>query len=271
MADDESVSTLGIPMRLKPPSMLPYGHSPAYEACDRTQLVAGCDLRAKVREEWGKRFGVGEEHVYADYKEMIAKEKPDIVSVCTQPEHRAAIIMYAAQHGARAIYAEKALCASVEEAEAIHACLKENGVILNLGTNRRYDNGYEAARQKIWSGDLGALKTVVMHSTTSLFNGASHCLDVANILNNDSPVRWVQADLEQEGPSGEVTLADGSKAPMMDFENHILRGEPTGHGEPFFFGGGIYLPAALSLARTHALCQTKLQIAHSASDRRIGY
>ena len=26
----------------------------------------------------------------------------------------------------------------------------------------RYDNGYEAARQKIWSGDFGALKTIVM-------------------------------------------------------------------------------------------------------------
>ena len=59
----------------------------------------------------------------------------------------------------------------------------------------RYDNGYEAARQKIWSGDYGALKTIVMHSTSSLFNGSSHCLDVANILNNDSPVRWVQVIL----------------------------------------------------------------------------
>ena len=97
MADDEAISTLGIPMRLKPPSMLPYGHSPAYEACERTELVAGCDLRPEVREEWGKRFGVSAEHVYADYKEMLAKENPEIVSVCTQPEHRAAIIIYAAQ------------------------------------------------------------------------------------------------------------------------------------------------------------------------------
>ena len=79
--------------------------------------------------------------------------------------------MALSQPSTRAIYAEKALCASVEEAEAIHACLKEHKVILNLGTNRRYDNGYQAARAKIWGGDLGALKTIVMHSTSSLFNG----------------------------------------------------------------------------------------------------
>ena len=50
----------------------------------------------------------------------------------------------------------------------------------------------QAARLKIWSGELGRLKTIVCHSMSSLFNGSSHCLDVANILNNDSPVVWVQ-------------------------------------------------------------------------------
>ena len=201
MADGESVSTLGIPMRLKPPSMLPYGHSPAYEACERTDLVAGCDLRPEIRQKWGERFGLGAQHLYGDYKEMLEKEQPEVVSVCTQPEHRAAIIMYAAaQPCVRAIYAEKALCASVEEADAITACLREHNVHLNMGTNRRYDNGYEAARTKIWSGDLGPLKSIVVHATGPLFNGASHCLDVAMILNNDSKVIWLQGDLEGYAP-----------------------------------------------------------------------
>ena len=71
MQSGESISTLGIPMRLKPPSMLPYGHSPAYEACERIDLVAGCDLRPEIREKWGQRFGLDQQHVYADYKEMI--------------------------------------------------------------------------------------------------------------------------------------------------------------------------------------------------------
>ena len=41
-----------------------------------------------------------------------------------------------ARHGAKAIYAEKAMCASVEEANAIHECLVKHGVHLNMGTNR---------------------------------------------------------------------------------------------------------------------------------------
>ena len=100
--------------------------------------MAGCDLRPEIREQWGKRFGVEPPHLYEDYKEMIAAEQPDILSVATQPEHRAAIVIYAAEHGVKAIYAEKALAASLEEANAIAAACAANDVALNMGTNRRY-------------------------------------------------------------------------------------------------------------------------------------
>ena len=49
-----------------------------------------------------------------------------------------AIVIYAAEHGVKAIYAEKALAASLEEANAIAAACAANDVALNMGTNRRY-------------------------------------------------------------------------------------------------------------------------------------
>ena len=55
----------------------------------------------------GKRYGVPSERLYTDYQEMIDRERPDIVSVATQPEQRAEIVSYAAEHGAKAVYAEK--------------------------------------------------------------------------------------------------------------------------------------------------------------------
>jgi hypothetical protein len=65
---DEPVSTLGTPMRLFGKHTLPYSHSAAYEACGRTQLVAGCDLREDVLGQWGQRYGVAPAHLYTDYK-----------------------------------------------------------------------------------------------------------------------------------------------------------------------------------------------------------
>ena len=107
---------------------LPMGHSGAYTVSERTELVAGCDLRQEVLDKWGPFYGVDPSHCYTDYKEMLEKEKPDIVSVCTQPEHRAAIVIYCAKHGVKAIYAEKGFTSSVSEADAVVDACAENGV-----------------------------------------------------------------------------------------------------------------------------------------------
>ena len=112
----------------------PYSHAAGYEACDRTDLVAGTDLRPDVLEVFGQRYGVGKDHLYTDYKELIAKEQPDILSVATQPEQRAEIAIYAAEHGVKALYCEKALCASLPEADAMVEAVERNGVALNMGT-----------------------------------------------------------------------------------------------------------------------------------------
>ena len=155
-------------------------HSAAYEACERVELVAGCDLRPDVLAEWGERYNVPAERLYADYKEMIEKERPDIVSVVTQPEHRAEILIYAAEHGARALFPEKAFAASFAEAQAVVATCKERDVVVNMGTLRRYDPGYDAAHKLIHSGELGKLKTIIAHSTANLFNGSSHTFGEPN-------------------------------------------------------------------------------------------
>ena len=220
------VSTLGTPMALFSAKTLPMGHSGAYTVCERTQLVAGCDLRQEVLDKWSPFYKVPLDHCYTDYKEMLEKEKPDIVSVCTQPEHRAEIIIYCANHGVRAIYAEKGFTASVAEADAVVAACEKNGVFLNLGTNRRYDKGFDAARELIESGDIGALKTIIVHSTSSLFNGASHSLDAVNRLNGDSPPIWVQGHLEDADTT--VTMKDGTTKPAID--GNILRKDVAGHG-----------------------------------------
>ena len=157
-------------------------HSAAYEACERVELVAGCDLRPDVLAEWGERYNVPPERLYADYKEMIEKERPDIVSVVTQPEHRAEILIYAAEHGARALFPEKAFAASFAEAQAVVATCKERDVVVNMGTLRRYDPGYDAAHKLIHSGELGKLKTIIAHSTANLFNGSSHTFGEPNYM-----------------------------------------------------------------------------------------
>ncbi len=194
---------------------LPTSHAAAYEASDRTEIVACSDLRVDVMEQFGKRYGVAKEHQYVDYKEMVEREKPDIVSVATQPEPRSEIVVYLAEHGIKAIYAEKAMAASTREADAMVEAVERNGVVFNLGTNRRWDPGFDTMKELIDSGTIGDLKTIIIYDNGTLFNMSSHWFDIMLRLNNDRPVSWVQAHLQ-----------DGA-----DFlDGDLLPEDPSGHG-----------------------------------------
>ena len=92
-------------------------------ACRALELVALSDPRVEVMDRAGERHGVAPARRYRDYREMLERERPDIVSVATQPEQRAAIVIWACEHGARATYAEEPMAASMEQADAMVAAV----------------------------------------------------------------------------------------------------------------------------------------------------
>ena len=206
-----------------PTSVPPISHAAAYEACDRTDLVACSDLREDVMERFGERYSVPSERQYTDYKEMIAREGLDIVSVATQPEPRAEITVYAADHGIKAIYGEKAMAASMAEADAMVEACERNGVYFNLGTNRRWNPGYDRMKEVIDSGELGALTALISYSFGSLFNTASHWLDLLLRLNSDRQALWVQGQLldAEAAFDGDRLKEDPRAHGMVQFENGV--------------------------------------------------
>lgn len=204
-------------------AILPYSHAAGYEACERTELIAGSDIRRDVLEVFGQRYDVTREHLYEDYRSLIEREKPDILSVATQPEQRAEVILFAIENGVRAIYAEKALCASMDEACRIRDAVKRHGVALNMGTNRRWHTGVDAARTLIRSGELGALRTIILYASGALFNTASHWFDLALRLNDDAPAVWVQAHLPKGDAliEGDRVTGDPDAQAMVGFANGV--------------------------------------------------
>ena len=213
----------------RPDMVLPYSHAAGYEACERTDLIAGADLREEVLEAFGGRYDVPASHRYTDFRQMIEREKPDIVSVATQPEQRAEVALFAIEHGVKALYCEKPLCASLEEADRLVAAVERHGVAFNMGTNRRWHPAYEVIRSTIQSGELGALQALIVYSGGALFNTSSHYFDLIQWLNGDVPVAWVQGFLVK-GMSvldGDEVIEDPSAEGMVGFSNgviaHVLR------------------------------------------------
>lgn len=230
---------------------LPYSHAAGYEACPRTHLIAGSDVRQDVLDQFGERYGVAQAHRYIDYRALLSTERPEIVSIATQPEQRAEIILDAVEAGVRALYVEKPLCASVNEAYRIRDAVRANSVALNMGTNRRWQPGFHSMRMAIESGAIGTLRTVVVYATGTLFNTTSHWFDITQYLAGDAAPVWAHAwlpgsehlvvdDLVKDDPN-----ASGAYGTLTGVTVHFLQSprpndiEAIGdHGSITAWGGG---------------------------------
>src|SRR5690606_10682872 len=111
--------------------------------------------------------------------------RPEIVSVCTRPGDRAEIIEFAVQAGARAIYCEKPLCASMEDADRIVAACEWAGVAFNMGTNRRFLPAYRRLRKEVAGGLLGELRCVTANCAGNVLWSHSHAADMLLMLAGD--------------------------------------------------------------------------------------
>ena len=217
----------------------PYSHAAVYQACDRTELVACSDMRPDVMAETGRQYDIPAEKQYLDYQEMIDRERPDIVSIATQPEPRAEIAVYAVEHGARAIYAEKAMAASMADAEAIVTACERHSVVFNIGTQRRWHPGFQKMKEVLSDGRIGALRTILVPAN-NLFNSASHYFDNLMYLAGDRPARWVQ-----------MQLLDGD----WRIEGDRLTEDPSAHGVIEFEGGLlVYVVAPAHEHEVEARC-----------------
>ena len=76
--------------------------------------MGGADPHEGQRAIYAERWGM-QGRVYADYRELLEKEQPEIVSVCTTARVRAEIVEEVAGSGARAIWAEKPVALTLEE------------------------------------------------------------------------------------------------------------------------------------------------------------
>lgn len=208
----------------------PGSHAWGYQQVEECELVAAADPNTENLQRLCDLYDIP--CCYAEYREMLAEVQPDIVSVCTTTRPRAEIIVYAAEHGVKAIYAEKALCASMAEADRILETCKRTGIVFNQGTNRRFNTYYNTVRQAIVDGAIGELAAATFHGQSLLMHGCSHVFDILLFLLGDPEVDFVQGKLGVYEEWGEKWLPAGRKffnAPIFkEAENRFENDQTLG-------------------------------------------
>lgn len=82
------------------------------------EFVAMCDIVPEVMQEKSDRFGLEAVHKYIDYKELLEKEKPELVAIATESGKHAAIALDCIAAGCHVII-EKPIALSIADADAI--------------------------------------------------------------------------------------------------------------------------------------------------------
>ena len=95
-----------------------YGHGleTVYRDLEQVDLVAVADPDPEGRAAAGERTGA--QRLYADYRQMLADEDLDIVSVCPRmPDCHADMVIACAEAGVRGVFIEKPLTPTLREAD----------------------------------------------------------------------------------------------------------------------------------------------------------
>ncbi len=122
------------------------------------ELAAACDIRLDMLKEKAGDLPI---RLYSDYEEMLAKEKPDVVDVCTPTYLHAEMAIKAMEAGAH-VLSEKPMALNSSECEAILACVKRTGKHYMTAQVVRFMNAYSYLRQTIESGRYGKLESLSM-------------------------------------------------------------------------------------------------------------
>jgi len=220
-------STFDDEMKMGSTLLVPYCHTPAYVHSPRTELVAGADPHAEQRSIYAERWGV-EGHVYADYREMLEAEKPEVVSVATTARLRAQIVEDVAASGARAIWAEKPLALSLEEADRMLAACKRHSVKMAVNCARRYHPVFQRARELIEAGAIGEVLQITAYSQCTISHNGSHAIDTMRYLAGGH-VEWVFGEMESSAAADADEDLQGNG--YLAFDNGVrgfLRATETG-------------------------------------------
>ena len=212
--------------------VLPFSHAAAYAVIEDTEMVAACDIVEEKLEAFRKRWDVP--RGYTDFRELIDKEQPDILSITTRPEQHVEAMVYGAEHGVKGMFAEKPLCCSLVEADAIKDAFERNGVFLEFGPPRRNWAVYRQARQIAVSGQLGALVSVLGFSGNSI---GGHFLDTLLYLLGDPEPVSIRGTLGElfpdEGDTSNMRFVKDTPvvSALVEFDNgtafHVAKTVPA--------------------------------------------
>lgn len=152
------------------------------------KMVAVADTVEDMAKAAAQELGIG--YYTTDYRNALKRQDVDAVVVVTPTKYHIDVVLDAAKAG-KHIFCEKPMAMNKEECEKMIQAARENGVKLQIGFMRRFDENFRRAKQLIDQGEIGDVVTV-----KSLTHGPS------------TPREWMYDIDKSNGPLAEVNSHD---------------------------------------------------------------
>lgn len=182
-----------------------YGHGldVAFVGLPGVEIVAVADADEAGRQRAVERTGASQS--YADYHEMLSRERPDLVAIGPrQVDQREAMFMAAVDAGVKAIYTEKPFARSLDEADRILAACEARGVKVAVAHQNRAFPAGQLARHLAGKGKIGRLRMLRAYGKQDRRGGGqdlmvlgTHMLDLMRYVVGDA--RWCHARVVANG------------------------------------------------------------------------
>lgn len=126
------------------------------DAVASEEIVALCDVDEGYLARAGERFPGARR--YADYREMIARERLDAVVISTADHTHYPAARLALERGLD-VYCEKPLTHTVEQARQLAELARKTGAVTQMGTQIHAEPNYRRVVELVRSGVLGEIHT----------------------------------------------------------------------------------------------------------------
>ncbi|MCY3760318.1 MAG: Gfo/Idh/MocA family oxidoreductase [Gemmatimonadetes bacterium] len=184
------------------------------------EIGALADTNPDALREFGDFFGVGGEHRYSDYREMLDKERPDFVDVCSWHQQHAEMVIAAAARRPKAILCQKPMASDLGEADRMLMACRRNFVKLVIAFQRPHHAVWLKARDLLAEGVVGEIRRIELECGGNMLNTNSHNIRLGLFLMGDPRVEWVVGTTERTADTYERGLpAEDSTLGMAGCSN----------------------------------------------------
>ena len=178
-------------------------HARVYTEIAQTKLTSVADTNLQTGQQIAAKYSIP---AYADYRELLDREKPDVVTVAVPTRYHREVAETAMAAGAD-VLVEKPIAATVEDAQALIDCAQSLGRHLMVGHIVRFSPAIQALKEHLASGELGKIFQMVcrrvgpfpsrVQDVGVVVDLAPHDLDVMRFISGAEPVR-VYAEIQQK-------------------------------------------------------------------------